>query len=215
MVTTPQVSVRLKFRKVVCVLASLLGVVFLIFISHFSADDDPVYKGKPLSHWLVNMGGLDALPRLPPMGEEDVSEYFRDRQVYRKKFGDQKGDAHDALIDLGEKAFPLLLHMLATSDHPSSRTERLKQSIGDFFAEHQLATPQVRMSRMQASQAFAELQWAGCDLKYAMPSIKRLQKHSEADVRVAAVFLSEFLERESHRMVRMALRTNSDVVRSQ
>jgi hypothetical protein len=37
-------------------------------------------------------------------------------------------------------------------------------------------------------------------------SDQRLQKHPEADVRAAAVFLSDFLDRERHRIVRMTLR---------
>jgi hypothetical protein len=160
-------------------------------------------NGKRLSKWLTYYPLIFPTEAIGPL---DAASLQKSRAVrvkekeefYRKYMGKYVGaenvaNAHAAVIELGERAYPLLLKMLAEKPSRFSMWAagwRQKLIDGGWMFPVTERPPGAR-----AISALLDLQEAGCDWKSLLPEIEKLAKGADPEIREAAEFLKKVRER--------------------
>lgn len=166
--------------------------------------DDPFFNGKRLSAWMAYYPLTEPQSVAPsdPSQLQNPSQLQKPKQVswkekqelYRKHMGGENVvKAHEALMHLRERAYPLLLEMLGRE--PTKLvlwTDRVRQTLA---ARELIKPPRAYNPRHQSITAFLDLQQVGCDLKSIMPDIEQLAQDPNNEIRSAAEYLKQSLQR--------------------
>jgi len=182
---------------------STVAVFLALFASWFwvsgSNVDDPIYDGRRLSSWLSGYPHTAVQPLTAPttgetthvMSEDEVNHF------YRKSFGDEVAEAHEALLHLRERAFPFLLRVLGEPEEAPTKIGIWSAGIRKQLVQFGLVQPNgYHVPREQAVTALLDLQRGGCDLAPVVSKIEQMTTNSNNTVSETARFLIESLTRQ-------------------
>lgn len=142
-------SARLKKRFAIAgglLIATVFGVAF---ICAMWKESEPQYNGKKLSYWLKGFRTKSLPPR-------------------------ERGQFHDAIMEIGTNAIPTLLRMLGETD------EGIKNRVLSFVSKHQLVKVQYRPAIEMHFDVLPAFSILGTNAASAVPELIGLYENASS-----------------------------------